>query len=42
MPYGSKNGFLIFSMVYKQLGKFEQSMFLEKKFQKSGLHVDDL
>ena len=33
MLYGSKIGFLIYSMVYKPLGKFEPSMFLETRFQ---------
>ena len=37
MLYESKVGFLIDSMVYKQLGKFEPSMFLETKFHKSGV-----
>ena len=35
--YGSKVGSLIYSMVYKPLGKFEQSMFLEPSFQKPGV-----
>ena len=35
MLYGSKIGFLIDSMVYKPLGKFEPFMFLEIRFQKS-------
>ena len=37
MLYGSKVGFLIDSTVYKPLGKFEPSMFLETRFQKSGV-----
>ena len=37
MLYGSKVGFLIGSMVYKSVGKFESSMFLETIFQKSGV-----
>ena len=37
MLYGSKIGFLIDSMIYKPLGKFEPYMFLEKRFQKSGV-----
>ena len=37
MLYGSKAIFLIDSMVYKPLGKFEPSMFLETRFQKSGV-----
>ena len=36
MLYGSRARFLIDSMVYKPLGKFEPSMFLETRFQKSG------
>ena len=39
MLYESKVGFLIDSMVYKQLGKFEPSMFLETRFQKSGVKI---
>ena len=37
MLYGSKVGSLIYSMLYKPLGKFEPSIFLETKFQKSGV-----
>ena len=37
MLYGSKVRFLIDSMVYKPLGKFDPSMFLETRFQKSGV-----
>ena len=37
MLYGSKIGFLIYSMTYKPLGKFEPSMFLDTIFQKSGV-----
>ena len=36
MLYGYKVGFLIYSMVYKPLGKFEPSMFLEPRFHKPG------
>ena len=32
MLYGYKVGFLIYSMVYKQLGKFETSMFWSQGF----------
>ena len=35
--YGSKVRFMIDSMVYKPLGKFEPSMFLDTRFQKSGV-----
>ena len=37
MLYGSKVVSLIYSMVYKPLGKFEPSMFLEPIFQKPGV-----
>ena len=37
MVYGSKVGYLVYSMLYKPLGKFEPSMFLETRFQKSGV-----
>ena len=37
MLYGSKVEFLIDSMVYKPLGKFEPSVFLEPRFQKPGV-----
>ena len=37
MLYGSKVGYLIYSMAYKPLGKFEPTMFLETRFQKSGV-----
>ena len=37
MLYGSKVGSLIYSMVYKPLGKFEPSIFLEPRFQKPGM-----
>ena len=39
MLYGSKIGFLIYILVYKTLGKFEASMFLETRFQKSGVKI---
>ena len=32
MLYGSKSGLLIYSMVYKPLGKFEPSMFWRQVF----------
>ena len=35
--YGSKVVSLIYSMVYKPLGKFEPSIFLEPRFQKPGV-----
>ena len=37
MLYGSKVVFLIFSMVYKLLGKFELYIFLEPRLQKPGI-----
>ena len=37
MLYGYKVGSLIYSMVYKPLGKFEPNIFLEKKLQKPGV-----
>ena len=37
MLYGSKVGSLIYSMLYKPLDKFEPSIFLETRFQKSGV-----
>ena len=39
MLYGSKVRFMIDSMVYKPLGKFEPYMFLETIFQKSGVKI---
>ena len=39
MLYGSKVRFLIDSMIYQPLGKFEPSMFLETRFQKSGVKI---
>ena len=39
MMYGSKVVSLIYSTVYKPLGKFEASMFLEPRFQKPGVNT---